>query len=300
MNKCVLCHPNERDKYSQINGDQWEINCNICGKYKITEEAIREITAKHIPLHIIKGYIRFQSNVKNNKISITKENINSILLDPLIPKSFSEKVNILLLNLEAQSKLLGGKIELNLINDYVYSFVQKSSEFTYILLGLDDSGFIQYVSGKDNKGVVKLLFKGYEKIEKIKETAIFSNQCFVAMSFDKTRDPIYDNIIYKVINETGYSPYRIDRDEHKELIPFKMIEEIKNSKFVIADCTLQKDGIYFEAGYAMGRGLPVIWLCEKSDFDNAHFDIKQYNHILYKDETDLYKKLTTRINAIIN
>jgi len=298
--KCVLCHPNERDKYSQINGDQWEIKCDTCGKYKITEEAIRKITAKHLPLHIIKGYIRLQSNVKNTITNITAENINNILLDPLIPKSFSEKVNILLLNLEAQSKLLGGNIELNLINDFVYSFSQESSELTYILLGLDNSGFIQYTSGKDNKGDVTILFKGYERIEKIKERSVFSNQCFIAMAFDKDRDSIYDNVINKVVNETGYSPYRIDRDEHSELIPFKIIEEIKKSKFVISDCTKQKGGVYFEAGYAMGRSLPVIWLCEESDFDNRHFDIEQYNFIKYKDEKDLYNKLKTRINAIIN
>jgi len=49
----------------------------------------------------------------------------------------------------------------------------------------------------------------------------------------------------------------------------------------------------------MGLNLPVIWICEEHDFENAHFDTKQYNHIIYKDLTDLYEKLKVRIEAII-
>ena len=63
--------------------------------------------------------------------------------------------------------------------------------------------------------------------------------------------------------------------------------------------TLQKGGVYFEGGFAMGLDRPVIWICQKDDFENAHFDIKQYNHILYEQPEDLYQKLKVRINALI-
>lgn len=92
---------------------------------------------------------------------------------------------------------------------------------------------------------------------------------------------------------------RIDKDENTDLIPYKMLSEIRKSKFVVADFTDHKGGVYFEAGFAMGLESRVIWVCPKAEFKKAHFNIKQYNHIIYSDEDDLYNKLKTRIEAII-
>ena len=57
--------------------------------------------------------------------------------------------------------------------------------------------------------------------------------------------------------------------------------------------------MYFEAGFAMGLGRPVIWTCRKDDIDNAHFDTRQYNHIVWENEKELYEKLKNRIEATI-
>ena len=56
----------------------------------------------------------------------------------------------------------------------------------------------------------------------------------------------------------------------------------------------------FEAGYALGRGKPVIYCCEEKDFlNNAHFDTNHYPHILYKDNDQLYNGLKSKIEAWI-
>ena len=44
----------------------------------------------------------------------------------------------------------------------------------------------------------------------------------------------------------------------------------KECRFVVADVTNHRNGVYFEAGYAMGMGLPVIWMCHKDDMKEAH------------------------------
>lgn len=49
----------------------------------------------------------------------------------------------------------------------------------------------------------------------------------------------------------------------------------------------------------MGLGLTVIWLCKESDIEGAHFDTRQYNHIVYTSEDELYTKLRNRILATI-
>jgi len=78
-----------------------------------------------------------------------------------------------------------------------------------------------------------------------------------------------------------------------------IIAQIKQAKFCISDFTQQKDGVYFEAGYALGRGLPVIYSCHKDDFEKSHFDTKHFPHIIYNNTEDLKRMLVDKINAWI-
>jgi nucleoside 2-deoxyribosyltransferase len=101
------------------------------------------------------------------------------------------------------------------------------------------------------------------------------------------------------ILKAGYTPYRVDEDAHSENIIFKIMAEIKDSRFVVADLTEQNGGVYFEAGYAMGLGLPVIWSIRKDDVDNVHFDTAQYNQIRWDSAEELREGLFDYISAII-
>ena len=67
----------------------------------------------------------------------------------------------------------------------------------------------------------------------------------------------------------------------------------------MADVTQQRAGVYFEAGYALGLGLPVFWCVRKDDLDNVHFDTRQYNHIVWENEEDLAEQLYLFVTAII-
>ncbi len=63
--------------------------------------------------------------------------------------------------------------------------------------------------------------------------------------------------------------------------------------------TKQSQGVYFEAGYALGLGIPVFWSVHKKEVSCVHFDTKQYNHIVWENEKDLADKLYHFIIAII-
>ena len=119
------------------------------------------------------------------------------------------------------------------------------------------------------------------------------------MSFSPELKSIWKNGIKKAIEKAGYKAYRVDSKPHADRIDIKIITEIKNSRFLVADVTEQKQGVYFEAGYALGLGLPVLWSCRKDDLNNAHFDTRQYNHIRWENEEDLERELFNFICAII-
>jgi nucleoside 2-deoxyribosyltransferase len=78
----------------------------------------------------------------------------------------------------------------------------------------------------------------------------------------------------------------------------EIIASIRGAKFLVADFTGQRNGVYFEAGFMLGLGRPVIWICKKEDLKNVHFDTRQYNTIDCVDETDLKKRLVNRILAL--
>ena len=75
--------------------------------------------------------------------------------------------------------------------------------------------------------------------------------------------------------------------------------EIKNSLFVVADVTEHKNMVYFEAGYAIGRNLPVIWCVHNDNLPNVHFDRTQYNHVVWRTTSELKEKLYNVICAVV-
>lgn len=126
------------------------------------------------------------------------------------------------------------------------------------------------------------------------------NQVFVAMWFDKSVDKYFTEGIKKAIDDSiKYKVVRVDFVEHNNKICDQIIAEINKSKLLIADFTGDRGGVYFESGYAQGLGIPVIWTVQEDWVNKLHFDTRQYNHIVYKDETELYKKLKARIEATV-
>ena len=78
------------------------------------------------------------------------------------------------------------------------------------------------------------------------------------MWFDPTMREIYDQAIQPAITDAGYESLRIDRHEHVNRIDDEIIGQIKRSRFMVADFTGQRHGVYFEAGLMLGLDRPVI------------------------------------------
>src|SRR5207248_9602760 len=104
--------------------------------------------------------------------------------------------------------------------------------------------------------------------------------------------------LYHGIREAGYKPFRVDRHDHVNRIDDEIIAQIRRSRFLVADFTGQKQGVYFEAGFALGLARNVVWSCQKDDLRNLHFDIRQYNCIDWQNEGELAERLTLRIEAV--
>src|SRR5262249_36628001 len=125
--------------------------------------------------------------------------------------------------------------------------------------------------------------------------------CFVAMSFGVELNTAYDEgIAPSIRDDCGFRVLRVDRVEHNDNINDKIIADLRSAQFVVADFTGHRNGVYFEAGFALGLGRPVVWTCQESDFKGkVHFDTRPFNHILWSWPADLREKLTARVRATV-
>jgi nucleoside 2-deoxyribosyltransferase len=121
----------------------------------------------------------------------------------------------------------------------------------------------------------------------------------VAMWFHDDMSAAWRDGLQKGISAAGYKPLRIDNKEHANKVCDEIISEIRRSRFLVADYTGHRGGVYYEAGYAAGRGLPVILTCRKDAMTDLHFDIRQYNCIDWQSPAELARRLEVRIEAIL-
>ena len=180
--------------------------------------------------------------------------------------------------------------ELNFLTDYL-------AKLGWITIGRGiDGTYTNYGQ------LCRVEIPGYSRIEEL-QTNPDSSKCFVAMWFDISMDEVYEIGIKPAIEDAGYSSSRIDRQEFIGKIDDEIIAEIRRSRFLIADATHGYDGVrggvYYEAGFAHGLGLPVIFTCRTDMIDKVHFDTRQFNHIVWEDTDDLRLQLRNRIGSVL-
>lgn len=108
-----------------------------------------------------------------------------------------------------------------------------------------------------------------------------TNIGFVAMWFAPEMNRVWEEAFYPAIQNAGYVPLRIDKKEHNNKIDDEILASIRAAKFLVADFTQQRGGVYYEAGFAQGLGKPVVWTIRDDDLKNIHFDTRQFNHIAW-------------------
>ena len=185
------------------------------------------------------------------------------------------------------------------------AWTESTSPFEVIYLEnyLEERGWIteRRIAGPERL-VATVTVDGHRKIaDQVVNTE--SAQAFVAMWFHESTDPAYSDGVDPAIRDAGYLPLRIDQTEHINKIEDEIIAQIRRSRFIVADFTQGGDGarggVYYEAGFAHGLGLPVILTCHKGSLEALHFDTSHYNHIVWASPADLREKLKNRILAVI-
>jgi nucleoside 2-deoxyribosyltransferase len=300
---CLICRLElQKMIHVDMSGDLTQIECERCGKYTITRPARLEIAARQ-PGHKLIAWIREMHERGADPAKITSNVLENI--EGNIPDyTPTQKQLILLQNIERSTPFPGRAVSISPKVDYPLAWATNEEELVYYLRCLHERGLLRLSAPNDRfinelLNSVEITAAGWDFLEKNSYKPAISSQAFVAMSFSDELKTVWENGFKKAVERAGYVAYRIDSEPHADRIDVKIMAEIKNSRVLIADVTEQKRGVYFEAGYALGLGVPVLWSCRKDDLKNAHFDTNHYNHILWENEGEIEEKLYDFICAII-
>ncbi len=301
------------------------VECIRCGKYSYTHDLDVKFPFERLQ---VADRAKISAGLYHQPQTILSSEILKQFLKHLSP-SVGTRAELLLLELSRRHPEIGaytGRITLGLNtiiggieadNITIDVFTNGQAEELLPLLPLSHSMNVSEIEflldeylcngvgylNQDRKGKrYRITPEGWARIHALENESLNSKQGFVAMSFDKDLYHVYDEGIEPGFKETEFKPQIMRHLEHNNWIADEIMIQIRRSRFVIADVSRQNQGVYFEAGFAIGLGIPVIWICSEAEFKNRHFDTAQINTIKYTEDDlpSLSKALKNRIeNTII-
>lgn len=212
---------------------------------------------------------------------ITLDNLEYAINRPSL--QVHKRAERLLKSIASQVSTIGAGINIghDTPSPYAWSESIKWEEVVYLLNYLRESGWLNHAGTHDviseGTGLVHgvVTVAGFNQIAEL-VSAVDSTQSLIAMWFSSEMDQVYDRGIRPAVEAAGFTPYRVDRENFLGKIDDQIIAEIRRSRFLIADMTHGDEGargsVYFEAGFALGLGIPVIYTCRSDMFGILHFD----------------------------
>jgi hypothetical protein len=130
--------------------------------------------------------------------------------------------------------------------------------------------------------------------EKVAESRLV----LVIMSYADRPELVDAYETFKAVAETlGYECERVTHETAGERILPDILERIRRAAFTIVDLTELRPNVFYELGYADGRGKKVIVTAK--DGTELPFDVKDIPTIFWSGQTQLRKDLEKRIMTVV-
>jgi hypothetical protein len=251
-------------------------------------------------LHLVSGYLRELTVHGHGDTMVSAESATTMA--DAAPGTVPKRSEKLLLTLAAMSRFAGERQDINGPRDRSLAYCTNGGELMFLLHHLLQDGLLDGPPVRSDPPIfdwVAVSLKGWARVEQLRAGSSSFTQGFVAMTFDAGLEWIYTQSIAPAIENAGYQPLILSRQEHADRVDERIVLELNRSRFVVAEFAQHRPSVYFEAGYALGRGLPVVWTCRADDYEGAHFDTRQYNHIVWSTAEELRDRLYTRIKVVV-
>lgn len=298
---CVICK-REGTPYDAVPGkvEIKRFQCARCGVYDACDQDREVWPIRDAERHLVSGFVRdhFRRTGKPYRWEDREESrFPSGLSEPTV----SDKIEHALLAIAARSEAFGADVKIMLEDDCALVSARNPVEFGSILGHLTEKGMLRNRSApghvKGTPFVYQVSGDGWREVERIRPVRSGGRQAFVAMWFDESMDEAYNKGIHPALSVIGYRPWRADREHFDQKICDRILMEIRRSSLLVVDMTGSRPSVYFEAGFARGLGIPVIWTCREEDAKGLAFDTRQYPHILWREPEQLRVRVEEAVRA---
>jgi hypothetical protein len=212
-----------------------------------------------------------------------------------------DKIDAATLLLADRSAGFGSEVAFTVAEVAPLIWARPSPEVGSIIAHLQESGLAVRHDSVRTKGEplrLSLTAKGWQRVDHLRPLGQRGRKAFVATAFTDVMAQVYDLGIRPALIAAGYEPYRVDRDHFSEKIDDRIMAELRRCALLVADFTAQRPNVYFETGFALGLGVPVVWTVNSADVNTLHFDVRQYPCLVWSDASDLCQQLEARIRAL--
>jgi hypothetical protein len=289
MERCPICKWGGNDVTHTPSGDSTLVNCPRCGRYAldgawlqgVEEGAIRaDFDARQ------KAVVGYAIRNSNPQKVWDKDAIHQALERNYLP-SVAEQAENLIFYMGCQQQSAGDRLELLYLKVLFLVGATEPHDILFLVRGLIEENIIVGKLGSQSANIV-LTIKGWDRFALLSRGVEASDQGFMAMPFgyEYLTRAFYEH--WKpASDQTGMPLQRLDDNPQAGSISNRMMVEIRRSKYLVAELTHNNPGAYWEAGFAEGLGKPVIYLCEKSFFDDpkngVHFDVSQRQGVIWEE-----------------
>lgn len=279
-------------------------SCPRCGRYTIEHLAMRALQTTDYDLvqrANASGWIRASTDADEN-VFIKDSDLQWLM--HLATPNVEEKAVKLLRHLATKHPIAGQTFQIPFMEPALraITWTAMADELHYIakqVLGHHHGYLLPNELGHYGNAT-NISPKGHAFLERLRSGRNEdSHYGFVAMRFNEATVRLREEGLKPAIANAGYSTTLIDEVEHLEHIDDQILAAVRRCRFLVADLTGQRQNVYYEAGFAQGLGVPVIWTCRTSEITDhqLHLDVRQYAFIDWEEATlDIFReRLTNRI-----
>jgi len=298
---CPICKAKSKIQEEDYN-NYWTVKCPNCGTIKYW---LHKNIEKEYEQALVRHWIK-KNQRKGEPLTIDDKVYEKIINYFELPNA-KEQADNLIYKLGNELKTPAEKTTIHNPEDWAAIIGAKDEDgLGYILERLKENGLINIILSRSKSGYglentnIGLTFEGWDRFDHIKKGDIESNIAFMAMEFNNDElDEIFFQHLKPAVRMTGFDLRRLDEKPEAGLIDNRLRTEIRRSVFVIADLTNDNCGAYWEAGFAEALDKPVIYMCERSHFENfkTHFDTNHHYTVIY--EFQKIKEASEELKATI-
>jgi hypothetical protein len=289
---CAICGTADSLRRKTTSSERW--NCVRCGQYFLTYEAaealVELIKRAAVDPSMMSHRVRLAHNNSQAEVIIESGDLFPYTeMGP--PPNPEEQLELLLLWIGDNQKQPSEKqiAPYSMVAAVIGCAIDVPAEenFAWLLAGAADRGLYTAIPAQTvaSDGIVRpwqfsLTMAGWSKYYELAKRVSSGMNIFMAMQFN---DPELEHVLKACFRpaaeRAGFLLRKLTDGQGAGLIDNQIRARIRAARMVIADLTHDNNGAYFEAGFAEGLELDVIYTCRADKFKEkkTHFDT---NHMV--------------------